>query len=82
MGLAFLEMHLDVLALLGSIDCLHEENPGNIFLTIPNLLNAFPLLGSGGQISRYILATLLVSPLFSGYLLTISPSQDHLNHIE
>ena len=46
-------------------------------LIAPILLNALPLvLFSGGQLSRYILPTLIISPLFSLYLLFSIPSQE------
>ena len=65
------------------IACIRQHSWYHFLLVFPVLLNALPFSAfSGGQLARYILPSLLISPLFSGYLLMIPKSQDYLNRIE
>jgi len=71
---------MDLLILGAIVACVRMRNWRYFMLTVPVLLNALPLaIFSGGQISRYILPTLLVGPLFGAFLWLASPSQEVLN---
>ncbi len=68
-------MYLMIFA--AAIACLRQKNWRYALLLAPLLLNALPLaVFSGGEISRYIYPTLLISPIFSGYLLFIPRKED------
>jgi hypothetical protein len=66
-----------VMVLATVVACIRSRSLKIAILLIPVLLNALPLsLFAGGQISRYILPTLILAPLFSGYLFFIQPAQE------
>jgi len=68
-------MYLMIFA--AAIACIRQKNWSYALLLGPLLLNALPLAAfSGGEISRYIYPTLLISPVFSGYLLFIPRKED------
>jgi 4-amino-4-deoxy-L-arabinose transferase-like glycosyltransferase len=60
----------------GTIACIRLKTWKYLVVILPVLLNAIPLLGAGGgQISRYIYATLLLGPLLGIGLFFIQPTR-------
>ena len=65
-----------LLIISGTIACIRLKTWKYLVVILPVVLNAIPLLGAGGgQISRYIYATLLLGPLFGIGLFFIQPAQ-------